>query len=123
MASGGTEEWHQEGRLRVKAEHLPTHIPAKIEEDYTESVLPQHPCLQLVSNSEQTLSKVTSRRLLTFEKAREPTVDEMDEHQVDIMDFREKYFVIREETRKERRLKQAKIREEDRLKHLNKQSL
>ncbi|CAH1975401.1 unnamed protein product [Acanthoscelides obtectus] len=138
----------------VKAEHLPTHIPAKIEygisniykdllrfsarhlrvggrlvcwfpvfrEDYTENVLPHHPCLELVSNSEQTLSKVTSRRLLTFEKTREPTEDELDEYPVDIMDFREKYFVIREESRKERRMKEAKIREDDRLRNLNKQS-
>lgn len=35
----------------------------------------------------------------------------------EITDFREKYFIIREETRKERRVKEAKIREENRLQH------
>lgn len=84
-------------------------------EDYDESGLPSHACLKLVANCEQTLSKVTSRRLLTFEKIEEPTEEQSSAEKVDITDFRKKYFVVREESRKERRVKEAKIREANRL--------
>ncbi|KAJ8942253.1 hypothetical protein NQ318_003100 [Aromia moschata] len=89
-------------------------------EDYDEGCLPSHSCMKLVANCEQGLSKVTSRRLLTFEKVRQPTTEELDMNHDNIMDFREKYFVLREETRKERRTQEAKIREENRLKHRKK---
>lgn len=136
----------------ISEEHLPTHIPAKIEygisniyrdllifaakhlemngrlvcwfpifrEDYNENGLPSHACLKLVANCEQILSKVTSRRLLTFEKVHEPTSKQLENGKNVITDFREKYFVVREETRKERRTKEAKIREQNRLEALNK---
>lgn len=84
-----------------------------LREDYTEKCLPTHPCLTLIANNEQTLSKVTSRRLLTYEKVRHPSIDELEVRDTTIPDFREKYFVIREETRKERRLKEAAIRNEN----------
>lgn len=87
-------------------------------EDYSEAGLPSHPALKLVANCEQTLTKVTSRRLLTFEKFREPTEEELKKQKSNITDFREKYFVCREETRKERRMREAKIREENRIKAL-----
>ncbi|KAJ8921986.1 hypothetical protein NQ315_008623 [Exocentrus adspersus] len=134
----------------VSEEHLPTHIPAKIEygisniykdllsfsakhlkvggrvvcwfpvfrQDYNEDGLPSHPCLKLVANCEQTLTKVTARRLLTFEKLRDPTEQELNMDHKEITDFREKYFVVREETRKERRMKEARVREENRLQHI-----
>ncbi|KAJ8974635.1 hypothetical protein NQ317_019869 [Molorchus minor] len=125
----------------VEEKHLSTHVPAKIEygisniyrdllrfsakhlknrrpnEDYNENCLPSHPCLKLVANCEQGLSKVTSRRLLTFEKINHPTDEELRMTHNGIMDFREKYFIVREETRKERRTKEARIREENRLKY------
>lgn len=41
---------------------------------YCEEMLPLHPCLQLISNCEQTLSSHTSRRLITMEKVKEPEV-------------------------------------------------
>ncbi|XP_030758341.1 tRNA (guanine(10)-N2)-methyltransferase homolog [Sitophilus oryzae] len=82
-------------------------------EDYTERCLPQHPCLKLVANSEQPLSKVTSRRLLTYEKIRQPSQSELEIRDISIQDFREKYFVLREETRKERRLREAAVRKEN----------
>ncbi|XP_066253670.1 tRNA (guanine(10)-N2)-methyltransferase homolog [Euwallacea similis] len=83
-------------------------------DDYTEDCLPMHPCLKLLANCEQPLSKVTSRRLLTYEKTRHPSVDEVDdvEHSR-IHDFRDKYFVVREETRKERRMKNAAVNKEN----------
>ncbi|CAG9859883.1 unnamed protein product [Phyllotreta striolata] len=134
---------------KVKEEHLPTHIPAKIDygisniygdlllfaakhlkiggcvvcwfpvfrEDYNEKCLPSHPCFTLTANSEQGLSKVTSRRLLTFEKIREPTVEEMQQYTCNISDFREKYYEAREESRTERRLRESKIRQDNREKH------
>ncbi|XP_008201367.1 tRNA (guanine(10)-N2)-methyltransferase homolog [Tribolium castaneum] len=81
-------------------------------EDYSEAGLPSHPCLKLVANSEQILTKITSRRLLTFEKVRNinPT-DDSDQNK--IVDFREKYYVAREETRKEKRMREARIRKEN----------
>lgn len=47
----------------------------KFREDYEEHrCLPKHCCFVLVCNCEQILSKVLSRRLLTFEKVKEPKV-------------------------------------------------
>ncbi|AWO96954.1 putative tRNA (guanine(10)-N2)-methyltransferase -like isoform 2 [Scophthalmus maximus] len=71
---------------------LPVYSP-----EYKEEMVPLHPCLQLISNCEQTLSSHTSRRLITMEKIKEP--EEFDRladpsfspyqgHNA----FREKYF-------------------------------
>ncbi|KAJ3664594.1 hypothetical protein Zmor_000150 [Zophobas morio] len=84
-------------------------------EDYKEEGLPGHPCLDLVANCEQVLSKVTSRRLLTFEKIRQPEASELN-LECNITDFREKYFIVREETRKERRTREARVRKENWIK-------
>lgn len=88
-------------------------------ETYTEDGLPSHPCLKLVANSEQVLSKLTSRRLLTFEKIEEPTPGSKINIQ-NILDFREKYFETREETRSEKRIREAELRNQNRIKYLNK---
>ncbi|KAM4581593.1 tRNA (guanine(10)-N(2))-methyltransferase TRMT11 isoform 2-T2 [Odontesthes bonariensis] len=68
--------------------------------EYCEEMVPLHPCLQLISNCEQTLSSHTSRRLITMEKIKEP--EELDSlaHLSDARfspyqghnAFREKYF-------------------------------
>lgn len=84
-------------------------------EDYCEEGLPQHPCLKLVANSEQILGKCTSRRLLTYEKFCEPHDVDLENGANVIQDFRTKYFEIREETRKDRRLKKAFLREQGRI--------
>lgn len=39
--------------------------------DYSEVTIPKHRCLKLVANSEQDISLITSRRLLTYEKIAE----------------------------------------------------
>lgn len=88
-------------------------------EAYSEDGLPSHPCLKLVANCEQVLNKDTSRRLLTFEKIREASEEEVKLSENEITDFREKYFVVREETRKERRMKKANEREQNWLQHLS----
>lgn len=77
--------------------------------------------MKLVANCEQILNKDTSRRLLTFEKLRHPTEQELHFNDGEITDFREKYFVAREETRKERRMKEANERKQNWLKHSSKQ--
>lgn len=66
-----------------------------------------------MANCEQVLTKVTSRRLLTFEKIRQPTDEELNAKHNEITDFREKYFVVREETRKERRTREAQTRNDN----------
>ncbi|XP_063773357.1 tRNA (guanine(10)-N2)-methyltransferase homolog isoform X1 [Pseudophryne corroboree] len=45
---------------------LPVYRP-----EYSEEVVPRHPCLKLISNCEQMLSSHTSRRLITMEKVKE----------------------------------------------------
>lgn len=84
-------------------------------DQYMEDQLPAHSCLELVANSEQILSNYTSRRLLTYKKVKEP--EATDESVIkNLTDFREKYFALREETRKEKRMRKsaerAKRREE-----------
>lgn len=65
-----------------------------------------------MSNSEQILTKLTSRRLLTFEKIRNLNPSDAN-LQTQIVDFREKYYEAREETRKEKRMREARIRKEN----------
>ncbi|RXM36622.1 tRNA (guanine(10)-N2)-methyltransferase-like [Acipenser ruthenus] len=74
---------------------LPVYRP-----EYSEEIIPKHPCLKLISNCEQTLSSHTARRLITMEKLKE--FEEKDElaHLMDSKlspyqghnSFREKYF-------------------------------
>lgn len=66
--------------------------------------------MKLIANSEQILSSLTSRRLLTYEKIAEPT-DTNDDVIEQIDDFRAKFFAIGDETRQERRIRRAEIRE------------
>lgn len=88
-------------------------------EAYAEDGLPSHPCLKLVANCEQVLNKITARRLLTFEKIRDTSEEQEKLNENEITDFREKYFVVREETRKERRMKKASERQQNWLQHLS----
>lgn len=79
--------------------------------------MPNHSCLKLEANSEQTLSKLTSRRLLTYEKVSEPS-QQPQQSENKIVDFRMKYFEVREDSRKERRTRKAMLREQERLEYL-----
>ncbi|XP_077156245.1 tRNA (guanine(10)-N(2))-methyltransferase TRMT11 isoform X5 [Paroedura picta] len=74
---------------------LPVYKP-----EYTEEIIPRHPCLKLISNCEQTLSSHTSRHLITMEKVKE---FEDEDRSSNILEsryltykshnsFREKYF-------------------------------
>ncbi|XP_034941114.1 LOW QUALITY PROTEIN: tRNA (guanine(10)-N2)-methyltransferase homolog [Chelonus insularis] len=78
-------------------------------EHYSHNQLPTHPCLKLIANSEQILSIYASRRLLTYSKLREPQENDTV-NTLNMLDFREMYFALRDETRRERRMKQAEER-------------
>ncbi|XP_026759576.2 tRNA (guanine(10)-N2)-methyltransferase homolog [Galleria mellonella] len=78
-----------------------------VREEYREDQLPWHPCLKLVANSEQVLSKLTSRRLLTYEKIHDEVPDVPIDHNGGVHNFREKYFCMGEQTRRERKEKRA----------------
>lgn len=70
-------------------------------------------CLQLVANSEQYLSSIAARRLLTYEKIAEPgtTINNGTENVADILDdFRFKFFTRDEKEREERRLQKIEIK-------------
>jgi tRNA (guanine10-N2)-methyltransferase len=63
-----------------------------VQHEYDPSLLPQHPCLRLVANSEQPLSGSISRRLVTMEKV-EPYKDTLAATSEGVSeDFRAKYF-------------------------------
>ncbi|XP_067402816.1 tRNA (guanine(10)-N2)-methyltransferase homolog isoform X2 [Emydura macquarii macquarii] len=74
---------------------LPVYKP-----EYTEKIIPWHPCLKLISNCEQMLSSHTSRRLITMEKVKEFEDKDQYSHLLDCQyllykghnSFREKYF-------------------------------
>ncbi|CAM5132645.1 unnamed protein product [Natator depressus] len=74
---------------------LPVYRP-----EYTEEIIPRHPCLKLISNCEQMLSSHTSRRLITMEKVKEFEDKDQYSHLLDYQSllykghnsFREKYF-------------------------------
>lgn len=42
--------------------------------EYDPDLLPEHPCLETVANSEQILNLHSSRRLITMQKTMEPKV-------------------------------------------------
>ncbi|XP_021248746.1 tRNA (guanine(10)-N2)-methyltransferase homolog isoform X1 [Numida meleagris] len=68
--------------------------------EYTEEIIPRHPCLKLISNCEQMLSSHTSRRLITMEKVKEFKDQDQNSYLLDGQympykghnSFREKYF-------------------------------
>lgn len=80
-----------------------------VRSDYKEEDLPSHPQLELVGNSEQILSKLTGRRLLTFQRIGSTgpatTLPKSDSDN----DFRMKYFALGDATRKERKERRAEV--------------
>lgn len=79
--------------------------------DYSEDYIPKSDCLQLVANSEQYLSSIAARRLLTYEKVTEPGTANGTENVLNILDdFRFKFFTRDEKEREERRLQKIEIK-------------
>jgi len=74
-----------------------------IRADYHPSRLPEHPCLRLVTNSEQILTTHSSRRLLTMEKIMEPeeASDSAVIHDIQYT-FRTKFFERCQESTRQR---------------------
>lgn len=92
--------------------------------DYKEAItIPQHGCLELVANSEQNISALTSRRLLTYAKIAELPADADAGRKRDAVesvgDFRTRFFESEEETRQERRMRKAELKEIGRQEALN----
>ncbi|XP_071957477.1 tRNA (guanine(10)-N(2))-methyltransferase homolog isoform X2 [Antedon mediterranea] len=79
---------------------LPTHRP-----EYTDDHIPRHPCLTLVSNSEQPLSSTIGRRLITMIKTRhayecEDTAEMREDIYQNHNGIRSKVFITTEEKQK-----------------------
>ncbi|XP_017480647.1 PREDICTED: tRNA (guanine(10)-N2)-methyltransferase homolog isoform X1 [Rhagoletis zephyria] len=90
-------------------------------EDYNHDMIPQHGSLMLVANSEQPLSGLTSRRLLTYEKLDVLYTKEVAQPACTFpisLDFRDRYFNNGLESRTERRLRKAEQRELGRIEAL-----
>lgn len=83
-------------------------------------MIPQHSRLVLVGNSEQPLSGLTSRRLLTYEKRdiNAPDSTQLSYKFSSSYDFRDRYFNNAPESRTERRLRKAEQRELGRIEAL-----
>ncbi|XP_023940974.1 tRNA (guanine(10)-N2)-methyltransferase homolog [Bicyclus anynana] len=79
-----------------------------VRDEYDAEQLPSHPCLRLVSNSEQLLSRLTARRLLTYQKISERAPAACETEHATLHNFREKYFNAGEVSRKERKERKAK---------------
>lgn len=62
-----------------------------INDSYSEACIPTHPCLKLISNSEQELTEHSSRRLITMEKISEYISEEAQVHK-NADNFRTRYF-------------------------------
>lgn len=83
-----------------------------VRDDYTEDMLPTHPCFKLIANSEQVLTTYTSRRLLTLEKQEEPQETFTGSGlNMAVEDFRAKFFKYGEEHRKQKKLRKAQAKE------------
>lgn len=74
-------------------------------------MLPASSCFKLIANSEQLISNLTSRRLLTYEKIAEPNEESMKEFEHSMADFRKQFFDSNVQTRQERRMQKAELRE------------
>lgn len=89
-------------------------------DDCLKELAPSHPNLTLISYSEQKLSSRTRRFLLTYEKhskASHKPEDIQAAENCDLkfdVEFRDRYFVNNEETRQERKLRKALIKEHGR---------
>ena len=83
--------------------------------DYYSSAIPQHPCFKLVSNSQQPLTKQTSRKLVTWEKVKEVKSGEGSLVVKQFSGGFRDYYFNREETRKQRKARLAREYKEKNL--------
>lgn len=79
--------------------------------DYSENCIPKSDCLKLIANSEQILSSIAARRLLTYEKIAEPISNKVKNLDQLRDDFRHKFFTRDEAERLERLNQKAELKE------------
>ncbi|CAK1543802.1 unnamed protein product [Leptosia nina] len=78
-----------------------------VRDEYLEEQIPTHPCMKLVSNSEQVLSKLTARRLLTYQKISDDIPETPHDTRATVHNFRDRYFAIGEISRREKKERRA----------------
>ncbi|XP_038220999.1 tRNA (guanine(10)-N2)-methyltransferase homolog [Zerene cesonia] len=78
-----------------------------VRDEYREDHLPSHPCLELVGNSQQVLSKLTARRLLTYQKISDEIPNMPHDPNAGAHNFRDKYFAVGEISRREKKERRA----------------
>ncbi|XP_045485099.1 tRNA (guanine(10)-N2)-methyltransferase homolog isoform X2 [Pieris rapae] len=78
-----------------------------VRDEYLEEQLPSHPCMQLVGNSEQVLSRMTARRLLTYQKISDDIPNMPHDPHGAAHNFRDKYFAVGEISRREKKERRA----------------
>lgn len=87
--------------LKYSAKHLTMNgrivffLPC-LKDIYNDKMIPQHSALKLISNSEQKLQGITSRRLLTYEKIAEEG-ELINNELLEGLNFRESYFNLLDE--------------------------
>ena len=62
-----------------------------LENSHTEEEVPCHPCLELVANSEDKLTLLISRRLITMKKVKEYERERKEEYKKQTRESLEKY--------------------------------
>lgn len=79
--------------------------------EYSDDCIPKSSCFKLVANSEQYLSSIAARRLLTYEKIADPTTNVLENINSMQDDFRPKFFAFNDQERQEKRLQRAELKE------------
>lgn len=67
--------------------------------------------MRLLANSEQTLSSICARRLLTYEKIAEPDQDHLENIDKIKDDFRDRFFAFDDVERQEKRIQRLELKE------------
>lgn len=78
--------------------------------DYSDSYIPKSKYLKLIANSEQVLSSIAARRLLTYEKIREPDSEDLEITDNIRDDFRPRFFAEEDAERLEKKMQREELK-------------
>lgn len=78
--------------------------------DYSDDCIPKSNYLKLIANSEQVLSSIAARRLLTYEKIKEPDTDDLEIIDNIRDDFRPRFFAIEDADRLEKKMQREELK-------------
>lgn len=78
--------------------------------DYSDDCIPKSKYLKLIANSEQVLSSIAARRLLTYEKISEPATDDLEIIDNIRDDFRPRFFAVEDAERLEKRIQREELK-------------